>query len=277
MNFHSFGIDVLRLCLWLALLSALFMPLERLFALRRQTIFRHETLIDLGYYFINSLMPAVLLGLPMSLVAVVAQHIVPTAISATLGGLPLAVKLLLTLVIGEIGFYWGHRLSHQVAWLWRFHSLHHSAEHLYFLVNTRAHPVDIVFTRLVGLTPLYILGLAGPGAAGSAAPVALIVIGTVWGFFIHANLRWRIKPLEWLVATPVFHHWHHSRIDHIDHNYASMLPLLDRLFGTLYMPSQWPSDYGIAAPLPATLSGQLIEPLLPAIKNPPAASDTSSL
>ena len=55
----------------------------------------------------------------------------------------------------------------------------------------------------------------------------MIALGIVWGFFIHANLRWRLGPLEWLVATPAFHHWHHSRNDHINRNYASTLPLLD--------------------------------------------------
>src|ERR1035438_7661357 len=37
-----------------------------------------------------------------------------------------------------------------------------SAEEIDWLVNTRAHPVDMVFTRLCGLVPLYVLG---PGAA----------------------------------------------------------------------------------------------------------------
>jgi sterol desaturase/sphingolipid hydroxylase (fatty acid hydroxylase superfamily) len=61
-------------------------------------------------------------------------------------------------------------------------------------------------------------------------------------------------------ATPAFHHWHHSRTDHIDHNYAATFPVLDRVFGSLYLPGHFPADYGITERLPATLTGQLLEP-----------------
>jgi sterol desaturase/sphingolipid hydroxylase (fatty acid hydroxylase superfamily) len=95
-----------------------------------------------------------------------------------------------------------------------------------FLVSTRAHPVDIVFSRMCELTPMYVLGLASPiDFKGSLVPILATVIGTFWGFFIHANVRWRFGPLEWLVSTPAFHHWHHTNDGpaYINKNYATML------------------------------------------------------
>lgn len=267
------AVDVLRLSLWLVLLAIIFVPLERYFGERHAGRSRTELASDLGFYFISSLLPAVLLAAPLALVAIAGQRLLPDALPAAMTALPLWAKLLLGLLIGEVGTYWGHRLSHEVPWLWRYHAVHHSTEQLYFLANTRTHPVDMVVTRLFGLTPLYLLGLAGPNAAGSAAPVLLLLIGTVWGFFIHANLRWRFGPLEWLVATPAFHHWHHSKFEHINRNYASTLPVLDRLFGTYHLPPEWPASCGIEAPMPVGLGGQLLAPWrrAPAAVTPAAA------
>jgi sterol desaturase/sphingolipid hydroxylase (fatty acid hydroxylase superfamily) len=143
-----------------------------------------------------------------------------------------------------------------------------------WLVNTRAHPLDMVFTRLCGFIPMYVLGLAQPRPHSlDSVSLSVILIGTLWGFFIHANLNWRLGPLEWLVSTPAFHHWHHTYEEPINKNYASMLPWIDRLFGTWHMPkAQWPSKYGIDVPVPRTVTGQLVRPLMP----PPRETGTST-
>lgn len=266
LSLHEFVAAVLRLSVWLVLLTAVFVPLERWFGAQHAPLPRRQLFHNLVYYVISSLMPVVVLSVLAAMLAVAAQHVVPDALISALRALPVWARLGLAFVVGEIGFYWGHRLSHEWPWLWRFHALHHSTEHMGFLANTRTHPVDMVVTRLFGLVPLYLLGLASPSVAGSGAPALLLVVGTLWGFFIHANLRWRLGPLEWLVATPAFHHWHHTRNDHINRNYASTLPVLDRVFGSHYLPDNWPAEYGTDTPQAATLGGQLLDPLLPAKK-----------
>jgi sterol desaturase/sphingolipid hydroxylase (fatty acid hydroxylase superfamily) len=256
-------LPILRLSAWLAILVAVFVPLERFFAVHPRKMFRKGIGTDLCYYFLNSLLPAMLLSVPVGLLAWAVHRAVPAPILAATAALPLWARVLAGLVAGEVGYYWGHRWSHEIPFLWRFHSVHHSAEEVDFLVNTRAHPVDMVFGRFCSLVPIYVLGLSGPTAsAGSLVAVLVTLIGTVWGFFIHANLRWRFGPLEWVVSTPAFHHWHHTKTGPLNRNYASTLPWLDRIFGTHYLPREdWPESYGIKAKLPDTLTGQLAYPL----------------
>jgi sterol desaturase/sphingolipid hydroxylase (fatty acid hydroxylase superfamily) len=261
-QFHAMLITFLRLSAWLALLVVIFVPLERLFAAHPQKIFRKGIGTDLGYFFITSLLPAAVLSGPMAFVALIIHRAIPNNILAVTESWPIWLKTVAALIAAEIGYYWGHRLSHEIPFLWRFHSIHHSAEHVDFLVNTRAHPIDLVFGRFCALLPIYILGLGSPKtASGSLVPVIATLITTTWGFFIHANLRFRFGPLEWLISTPAFHHWHHTLSGPINRNYASTLPWLDRIFGTHYLPKEWPTAYGTTEKLPDSLTDQLFYPL----------------
>ena len=204
------------------------------------------------------------LGLLVGIGALVAAlHLwVPQAVSALVRSQPIWLQVVEVVLVADIGFYAAHRAFHAIPFLWRFHSIHHSAEQLYFLISARAHPLDNVFIRLCGLIPAVILGVASPlSPTGSVVPALIILIATMWGFFIHSNLRTRLGPLEWIIATPGFHHWHHTMKDYRDHNYASMLPIMDWLFGTFYLPAKWPSSYGIEAKIPGSLGGQMIYPL----------------
>ena len=64
----NFAVDVFRLCVWLVLLTAVFVTLERLFALRRERLFRLGFATDVAYYFLTSLLPGVLMGAPLAVV-----------------------------------------------------------------------------------------------------------------------------------------------------------------------------------------------------------------
>jgi len=251
---------------WLFLLIIVFVPLERVFGVHPQEIFRKSFLVDLGYYFLNSLLPSMLLIVPTAFIAWTFHSLVPRGLHSWVAGMPLWARLAAALVVGESGFYWGHRWMHEMPLLWRFHAVHHSAEEIDWLVNSRAHPFDIVFVRLCGLVPMYALDLTQPmmGKAVDVAPLFVMLVGMMWGFFVHANLRWRFGWLGLFVTTPAFHHWHHTNDEHVNKNYASMLPVMDKLFGTWHMPKkQWPSKYGIDAPMASGLAAQLIRPLLP--------------
>ena len=260
------ALEIVRLSVWLVLLMAIFVPLERLYRLHPQRVFRKAFSTDLAYYFLSGLLPSLLLVLPMSLSARAVHRFLPGLLYSWSAGLPLWMRLAAAMVVGELGSYWGHRWSHEMPLLWRFHAIHHSAEEIDWLVNTRAHPVDLVFTRLCAFVPMYMLGLAQPmGTTVDFVPVLVTLIGTLWGFFIHANISWRFGWIEWLLTSPAFHHWHHTNDgpERINKNYSPMLPWVDKCFGTFYLPKrQWPMSYGTDTPITSNLAGQLLEPLV---------------
>lgn len=253
------------MCAWLIVLVAIFAPLEKFWALHRQKFFRKSFGVDLIYYFLSGLAPRLLLIVPLTLVAAAVHRFEPAGFYSWAAALPLALRMAAALIVGEIGGYWGHRWSHAIPFLWRFHAIHHSAEEMDWLVNSRAHPVDMVFTRFCALVPMYVLGLAQPMSNSlDLVPIIVSIAGTAWGFFIHSNIRLRLGPLEWIVSTPGFHHWHHTNDgpEVINKNFASMLPWVDWCFGTFYLPGrQWPRKYGTDTEVPADFVGQMLSPL----------------
>jgi len=254
------------LTVWLLLLFALLAPLERRWPLHRQAVMREDFADDLAYFFLGGIVPAYFVVAFASLAQWGYQH-GPTAFYAWIASIPFALRVGTTLIIGELVYYWAHRWSHEVPWLWRFHAIHHSPTRIDWLVNTRAHPLDLAFSRSLIAVVLSLIGLAESSSNSFAAVIALVIIfNTGWGFFIHANLRLRLGLLEHLITTPAYHHWHHANdgSEFANKNYAALLPCIDRLFGTHYLPkNQYPQRYGIDNPCPHGLAGQLWRPLLP--------------
>jgi sterol desaturase/sphingolipid hydroxylase (fatty acid hydroxylase superfamily) len=270
-------LDGLRFTNGLVLLALLFVPLERLFALRTQSVLRERWRSDLAYYFLSSLLPGRLIVLPVFALLWLMQGWAPDGLLPGAATLPPWQRFALALVVSEIGFYWGHRCMHSSAWLWRFHAVHHSATQMDWLINTRAHPLDLVFTRMCGLLPLYLLGLAQPASAHvDWVPVAVTLVASSWGYLIHANLRWRFGVIEHLIATPAFHHRHHAHLEAMGHtgdaarahgNYAALLPLMDHLFGSHRAPiSAQSMRYGTDEPVPRAWIDQLMAPFMGAAR-----------
>jgi hypothetical protein len=149
------------------------------------------------------------------------------------------LQWLFTLVVLDFFFYWYHRASHRVRFLWCAHVVHHSSEHMNFGTALRQSPTGPL-TIVMFYWPLPLLGFH-PLVIASAGAVA-----TIYGFWTHTEtVRKLWRPLEWVFVTPSHHRAHHgSNPEYIDKNYANLLIIWDRLFGT-FEPEIAPVRYGL--------------------------------
>lgn len=247
----------------IGVLFLLFVPLEKLFALRPQRVCRPGLLTDLTHLLVNNLLVSV--G-AVVLVVLAALPVLWIRAFDLQGHLPGALSIGVAVVTVLVGNYWGHRLTHHVPFLWRFHAVHHSIEHMDWVASGRLHPIDSAFTQAFALTPAFLLGYGGGTFAG------VTVFFTLLALFQHANVRLRFPLLRWIVNTPEWHHWHHS-VDPEARDKNFGLPLVDLIFGTAYLPKRRrPTAFGVEDPVPA--QGYLAHLAYPFRK---VASDTPSL
>lgn len=174
---------------------------------------------------------------------------------------PIWAQLVLLLLAGDAGRYWGHRLAHEIPMLWRFHAVHHSATRLWFFNGMRQHPVDKVwFMASELLFPILL------GASGEVLSLYLITTA-VCGYFQHTNMDVKLGPFYYLFNVVELHRWHHSKdIAESDNNYGNNLIIYDRLFGTCYHPeaqgeSRQVGDIGLINPnYPKSYMQQFLAP-----------------
>jgi sterol desaturase/sphingolipid hydroxylase (fatty acid hydroxylase superfamily) len=221
-------------------LFLVFVPLERIFALHPQRVFRPGIVTDLTHLLANT----TLVTIGTIALVVVALPLLWLRAFDVEGALPTELSLALAVVVASIANYWGHRLTHEVPFLWRFHAVHHSIERMDWLAAARLHPLDSAFTQALTILPLFLLGYDGRVFAGAAVFVTLLAI------FQHANVRVRFPGVRWVVNTPEWHHWHHATdAEARDKNFG--LPLVDKLFGTAYLPKgRRPTGFGVHDPVP---------------------------
>lgn len=149
------------------------------------------------------------------------------------------LQWLLTLLVLDFVFYWYHRASHRVRFLWCAHVVHHSSERMNFGTALRQSPTGPL-TRALFYWPLPLLGF-DPLVIASAGAVA-----TIYGFWTHTEMVKKLwAPVEYLFVTPSHHRAHHgANPEYIDTNYANMLIIWDRLFGT-FVEEKAPVKYGL--------------------------------
>ena len=168
--------------------------------------------------------------------------------------LPLWAQAVVIIVAMDFIQYWLHRLFHGRA-LWPFHAVHHSVEDLDWTATYRIHPVNFLIYSAGALAVVRLAGFT---------PAAFLVIGPfnlVAGALAHANLDWTFGPFRYVIASPVYHRWHHVRDPAVhNRNFAPTFPVWDLMFGTFYMPrGVLPHDYGVDG-VPRHFLAQLVYP-----------------
>jgi sterol desaturase/sphingolipid hydroxylase (fatty acid hydroxylase superfamily) len=212
-----------------------------------QPLIRKDTYVDVAYY---------LLGLAIygPFIRWLTHHVGAPLTARIVGAWPMAIQAAVLLFVYDGIQYALHRLYHE-DWLWSFHAVHHSAEEIDILTTFRNHPGNQFVYIGVPTALLLFLGFS------PAAFLAVIPINFLMGCLTHANLNWTYGPFRYVIASPMYHRWHHAVVEGSrSRNYAPNFPLWDLLFGTYYMPvDRKPAAYG-AAGVPKSFVQQLAHP-----------------
>lgn len=142
----------------------------------------------------------------------------------------------------DLTYYWFHRLAHERRFWWASHVNHHSSQHYNLSTALRQTWTGGVAGTWLLWLPLAFLGF----------PPAMIAIqkgiSLVYQYWIHTETIRRLPAwFEAVFNTPSHHRVHHARNPrYLDRNYAGVLIIWDRLFGT-FQPEldEEPCRYGI--------------------------------
>jgi sterol desaturase/sphingolipid hydroxylase (fatty acid hydroxylase superfamily) len=133
--------------------------------------------------------------------------------------------------------YWNHRAMH-MKWLWPTHAAHHTDTHVNAFTAYRIHFLETLFMNLT-----YIVLLTWLQMPGAIPVVALLSL--LHNQYVHLDLPFNHGPFKYLIASPVFHRWHHADVDEAyGKNLANMIPAYDVIFGTYYNPGPCTAPLG---------------------------------
>jgi sterol desaturase/sphingolipid hydroxylase (fatty acid hydroxylase superfamily) len=157
-----------------------------------------------------------------------------------LSGLSFWWQALIYVLLADFMMYWIHRLFHSNR-LWRFHAIHHSPTEVDWTATYRFHPVNLMMQPVLVGVIMMMLGIS-PEVIAFFVPFDILSAA-----FVHANVNWTFGPLKYIIATPVFHRWHHGPADDGgSSNFAPTFAFYDYIFGTFYMPEgRLPQNFGV--------------------------------
>jgi sterol desaturase/sphingolipid hydroxylase (fatty acid hydroxylase superfamily) len=256
--------QIVAMFIALAGLCVLLYGLEWLFAsVRGQPLWRTDSRTDVLYLVLTPLVTRsiskiiTLAGVVLALHAL--GHTDPQRIADGFGPVVRQPRWLIVVemfFLGDLLGYWIHRAFHGRL-LWKFHAVHHSSTQLDWLSAARVHPVNDIAARLSQAVVLACLGFPLKALA------AYVPFLAFYAMLLHANVRWSFGPLRYIIASPLFHRWHHTTEEQgLSKNFAPLFPFIDVAFNTFHMPrGQRPAFFGtIGTRVPDTFVAQLLFP-----------------
>ena len=136
----------------------------------------------------------------------------------------------------DLGYYWMHRTAHTYHFMWAAHSVHHSGEDYNLATALRQGALQGA-TSWVFYLPLALAFHPGCYAGHQA-------LNTLGQFWIHTKVIGDLGPLEYIFNTPMHHRMHHRPPGNC--NYAALLIIWDRMFGTFKVEREQQEYYGLA-------------------------------
>lgn len=123
-----------------------------------------------------------------------------------------------------------HWVEHHVTWMWKFHVIHHTDQHVDTTSANRHHPGESVIRFTFTIMAAIVLG----------APMWLVMLyqslSIILSQFNHSNVvipNWLDRIVDKVICTPNMHHVHHHyRMPYSDTNYGNIFSFWDRIFAT---------------------------------------------
>ena len=145
----------------------------------------------------------------------------------------------------EFCYYWYHRCSHTIRWMWASHCVHHSPEEFNILASFRLSWTSMISGDFLFFLPLVWLGFQ-PSAIGF-----MLALNLLYQSWVHTDLLPRVAPIDLVLNTPSNHRVHHASNDiYLDKNYGGVLIIFDHLFGTYAKEDdQIVCRYGLVTPI----------------------------
>jgi alkylglycerol monooxygenase len=140
--------------------------------------------------------------------------------------------------VDDFAYYIFHRVSHETRLFWNFHVVHHSSQQYNLSVAVRQSWFSGIL-HWIFYAPLMLMGFAPWMFA------LMHGFNLIYQFWIHTKTINRLGPFEYILNTPSHHRVHHGVNDaYLDKNYAGVLIIWDRLFGSFVSETEEPR-YGI--------------------------------